>query len=311
MKSGSKVLVTGAKGLVGSAVVERLTQTNQFEVVAAGRDACDLLDRTATDRYFDEIRPDYVFHFAALVYGIMGNMRNKGLSFLNNVLINTHVIEAARRVGVRKVVAMGSGCVYPYPAPSLPLKECDLWQGMPHESEDSYAHAKRAMLAQLQAYRESDGLDSAFVISCNLFGPRDKFDVALGHVVPSLVKKFCDAKKNNGRVLIWGNGSARRDFMYVKDAAKACCIIMDKISGPVNMGSGRVSSIREIVDTLAAETGMQDRLSWDESKPNGQDFRQYDLQRLCLAGFKPDYTIEDGLRETYRWYEEHSDKARS
>lgn len=303
MNKSSVIMVTGANGLVGSALVDFLKSSGYEQVVGIGRNDCDLLNSERTTEIMVRIRPEYVFHCAARVYGILGNMNNKGISFYENILINTNIVEAARISGVNKITVMGTGAVYPYPPPGLPLKEDMIFMGLPHTSEDSYAHAKRAMLAMLRAYEESYNLKWAYVVSCNLFGPRDKFDTENGHVVPSLIKKFSDAKKSDTDVLVWGDGSARRDFMYVKDAAAALVCIMNNICGPINLGSGRVYSIRQIVDTLGHITGLASRLKWDATKPNGQEYRGYDLSNLNAAGFSCSYEIERGLEETWNWYE--------
>ena len=306
----TRIIVTGGTGLVGTALRAALADAGYANVLALGSRDCDLTDWRATRAFFAEHRCDHLVHLAARVYGIMGNMRNKGLSYLDNVLINTHAIEAARLAGVGKITAMGSGCVYPYPSPGLPLTEDMIWQGPPHESEDSYAHAKRAMYAQLVAYREQYGLPFAFVISGNLYGPHDKFDPEFGHVTPALVRKFHEAKVSGGRVSVWGTGSARRDFTYSGDVARALIAIMAQVEGPVNLGSGRVHAIREIVDTLGVITGLQDRIDWDASKPDGQDYRAYDLSRLFATGFRPQVSLADGLRATYDWYAAESHAAR-
>lgn len=299
----SMILVTGAYGLVGSALVDFLRSTGYKAVVGIGRNDCNLLNSEETKHVIARIRPDYVFHCAAKVYGILGNMNNKGISFYENVLINTNIVEAVRISKVKKITVMGTGAVYPYPPPGLPLKEEMIFMGSPHSSEDSYAHAKRALLAMLRAYEESYKLSWAYLVSCNLFGPRDKFDTENGHVVPSLIKKFSDAKKNGTDIVVWGNGSARRDFMYVKDAAAALECIMNNINGAVNLGSGKVYSIRQIVEFLGEITGLTSRIKWDASKPNGQEYRSYDLSRLFAAGFSCKYDIEYGLRETWNWHE--------
>ncbi|OZB48864.1 MAG: hypothetical protein B7X60_02885 [Polynucleobacter sp. 39-45-136] len=306
MFKNSKILVTGSAGLVGSALCERLIADGYENVIGLSRTECDLLDTAATKKYFYNQAPDYVFHCAARVYGILGNMNNKGISFYENVLMNTNVVEASRYVGVKKIVAMGTGAVYPYPSPGLPLNEDMIFMGVPHIAEDSYAHAKRAMLAMLRAYEESYGLSWAYVVSCNLFGAKDKFDTVNGHVVPSLVKKFYDAKLNDANVVVWGNGSAKRDFMYVKDAASALISIMNKATGAINLGGGVVYSIKQIVDYLATTAGMHTRVEWDSLKPNGQDYRAYDLSKLKATGFRCEYSIEDGLRETWDWYVENN-----
>ena len=302
MDKSDPILVTGGRGLVGSAVVAHLKKLGYSDVVPVGREDCDLMDRNATEALLNRIKPLHVFHAAARVYGIMGNMRNRALSFHENVVINTNVIHASHLAKVRKITVMGTGAVYPYPSPRLPLVESDIFLGRPHHAEEAYAHAKRAALAMLEAYQYDHGLDWAYVVSCNLFGPRDKFDVDFGHVVPSLIAKFHQTRKTGGKVLVWGDGSAQRDFLYVDDCAAAVQKIMEAGQGPVNIGSGIVYRIRDVVDTLARVTGMEDRIEWDASKPNGQDFRAYDLSRLQTLGFQPAYTLEQGLLATWEWY---------
>ena len=302
----SSILVTGAGGLVGSALCELLKQTGHSRVIGITSQQVDLRDRSATIRMIDAAQPEYIYHCAARVYGIRGNLDNKGLSYYDNVTINTNVIEAARIAKGRKIVAMGSGCVYPYPPPGLPLQEDMVWLGKPHPSEDSYAHAKRAMLAQLDAYKEQYGLDFAFVISGNLYGPRDKFDALHGHVIPSLISKFHRAQATGGSVTIWGDGSAKRDFLFVEDAARALAAIMNNGSGPINMGSGQVHCIRDIVDILSRLSDTLDRVVWDSSQPNGQEYRAYDLTKLGATGFVPHISLDEGLARTYAWYQHHA-----
>ena len=302
MNKNDKILITGAKGLVGSALVEHLRDEGYVNVTETGRQECDLLSALATRDFFEATKPDYVFHAAARVYGIMGNMKNKALSFYDNVMINTNVVDAAQKVGVRKITVMGTGAVYPYPSPGLPLREEMIFLGVPHPAEDSYGHAKRAMLAMLQAYEESYGLEWAYVVSCNLFGPRDKFDIEFGHVVPSLIKKFYDAKQKGEDVVVWGDGSAQRDFMYVKDTARVGLAIMNNLKGASNIGSGIVYRIRDIVNMIAEITDMQNNVVWDAEKPNGQEYRSYDLTKINAINFKCQYAIRQGLEETWAWY---------
>ena len=310
MNKHDKILITGAKGLVGSALVERLKHEGYLNVIEVGRKECDLVDPVSTRHFFEATRPDYVAHAAARVYGIMGNMKNKALSFYDNVMINTNVVDAAQKVGVKKITVMGTGAVYPYPSPGLPLKEDMIFLGVPHPAEDSYGHAKRAMLAMLAAYQESYGMEWAYVVSCNLFGPRDKFDPEFGHVVPSLVKKFFDAKQRGEKVVVWGSGSAQRDFMYVKDTARVALAIMENIKGAANIGSGTVYRIRDIVEMLADISGMSGQVVWDSEKPNGQDYRSYDLTKINSIGFKCQYSIREGLEETWNWYSDQMAKAK-
>jgi GDP-L-fucose synthase len=299
METGDTILVTGAFGLVGSAVVEHLEASGFRYVVSLAH--CDLRDPTRTLAAFRDVQPAYIFHAAARVYGILGNMNNQGKSYLENTLINTNVIEAARYVGVKKITVMGTNAVYPFP-PVLPFKEDTIFDGRPHSSESGYAHAKRGMLAMLEAYQESYGIDWAYIVSCNLYGPRDKFDPVNGHVIPALIRNFYEASLTGKPVVVWGDGSAHRNFLYVKDLARIVLLIMNGIRNQaINVGDGTVHSIREVVDTLSVIAGYTD-IRWDATKPNGQAYRAADLSRLDATGFKCQYSLEQGLRETWDWY---------
>lgn len=295
-----RILITGAAGMVGSHVAD-VFKARGCDVVTTDRSDCDLRNMADTRHLFEVFRPTHVFHPAACVYGIIGNMNNPGQSFLENTQINISVIDAAKHVGVQKITVMGTGCVYPFPPIKVPLSEEDIFMGRPHPSEAGYAHAKLGMLAMLEAYEQH--FEWAYVVSCNLFGPRDKFDPINGHVVPSLIRKFYEAKQSGGNVTVWGDGSAKRDFIYIKDAARAIATIMDKGRGPVNLGTNDVLSILDIIKMLSAISGVgPDRIEWDTSKPNGVDYRGYDLTKLKMLGFERQYTISEGLRETWNWY---------
>lgn len=302
MNKTDRILVTGAAGLMGSALVEHLRGQGYENVTALTRADCDLIDMAATFSTFERRGPDHVFHAAARVYGIMANLKNQGALFYDNCMINTNVIEASRRAGARKITVMGTGSVYPFPSPGLPLKEEMIFLGRPHAAQAGYASAKLAMLAMLEAYQDSYGLKWAYIVSANLFGPRDRFDTETGNAVPSLIRKFHDAKMNGGKVIVWGDGSAQRDFVYVKDAARIALGIMGSIEGPANMGSGQICRIRDVVDALAEITGLGDRIEWDRTKPNGQAYRAYDLSKIEGLGLKPAYSIREGLKETWDWY---------
>lgn len=302
MNKSDKIVVTGAAGLVGSALVDHLGAEGYENVIPLQRADCDLLDTPATFALFERRRPDHVFHAAARVHGTMGSMKNQERSFYENCMIDTNVVEASRRAGARKITVMGTGAVYPFPSPGLPLKEDMIFLGRPYPADAGYANAKLATLAMLEAYEESYGLKWAYIVSGNLFGPRDKFDVEFGHVVPSLIKKFYDAKKSGGTVLVWGDGSAQRDILYVNDAARVALGVMANIDGAVNMGSGRVYRIRDVVDTLSELAGMSGRIEWDQSKPNGQAYRAYDLSKIKRLGLDPVYSLRAGLEETWNWY---------
>jgi GDP-L-fucose synthase len=310
IKTRARILVTGGRGLVGRALCDRLAKMD-VEVLAPTSEECDLVSADATRAMFEKVRPQLVFHLAARVYGIMGNMNNKGLSIYENVMINTNVVESARRVGVEKIVAMGSGCVYPYPPPAERLTEDMMFLGSPHPSEDSYAHSKRLLYSMLEAYREQYGMDYAFVISGNLFGPHDSFDVENGHVTPSLLHKFYLAARDGVNVLAWGTGNAKRDFTYSSDVAEALISIMERGHGPINMGSGQVHPIRDIVEGLAEISGIgMGRVEFDTSKPDGQEYRYYDISKLFALGFRPKVSLKDGLRSAYDWFSANYNTSR-
>jgi len=304
----STILVTGGTGLVGQALTLALKNLGMLNVVSIGSKDCDLRETLTVSVLMERIKPDYVFHLAARVHGIGGNTRYKSDILVDNVLINTNVIEQARKNGVKKIVAMGSGCVYPELKGQTELFEHQVWIGPPHHSEDSYAHSKRLMLAQLDAAKEQYGLSSAFVISGNLYGPHDNFNIEEGHVIPSLVAKFFAAKKAGLPVKVWGSGVAIRDFTYADDTARALIAILYNLEGAVNMGSGMRHPIRDIVDTLHSLTGVP--VEWDATKPDGQLVRFYNLDRLMSTGFTASIALADGIRATYEWYEKNWETSR-
>jgi len=310
MAGSSRVLVTGGTGLVGRALAGILADRGFRNVVALGSRDCDLRDVQAVERMMRDISPEYVFHLAARVHGLGGNAKYKSDILYDNVLINSHVVEHARRAGVKKIVAMGSGCVYPELKGHEELFEHQIWTGPPHPSEDSYAHSKRLMLAQLQAAREQYGLAYAFAISGNLYGPHDNFNTEDGHVTPSLVAKFYEASKTGQPVRVWGSGVAIRDFSHCDDAARALIEMMDKLDGPINLGSGFRHPVRDIVAALQAVCGGSVEVEWNPSQPDGQLVRFYNLDKLAATGFKAEVTLADGVRRTYEWYEKNATTAR-
>jgi GDP-L-fucose synthase len=310
MEEDDIILITGANGLVGSHLLALLRSKGFRHVVGIGSRECDLTEFAAVRAFFAAVRPLYVFHAAAYVAGIMGNMRNQALSFLRNTLINTHVVAASHLIGVRKICALGTVAMYPDAAAHAPLREATVWDGPPHASERGYAHAKRGLLAQLDVYRESYGLQYACALSTNLYGPNDRFDIENGHVIPSLMRKFFEARQSGDPVTVWGDGSARRDFLHVEDAARALCVIMDQVDGPVNLATGETHAIREVVAVLAQHTGLTDRIVWDTTKPSGQFFREYDVSTLRDTGFRCQVDLPEGLRATYGWYATHASNTR-
>ena len=304
-----RAVVTGASGMIGSALVKELQGDDTFVVLGLSRGDVDLMDADATAVAFARAAPDIVFHVAARVAGIGGNLATPGQMFYENVRINGNVVDAARRAGARKVVAVGSAAIYSDLAP-LPMSEADIWLGPPHSSEAAYGHAKRAMLAQLEAYKEEYGLDYAYCVLTNTFGPGDKFDEAHGHVLPSLISKFHRAVNDGDELNIWGTGTPRRDFIYSKDVARALHLIGAVGSGAINIASGVEVTIRELVEKIAAVSGYAGEVLWDPAKPNGQELRSYDISRLRALGFAPAYSLDEALAETFTWYATNAGKAR-
>ncbi|MFN3235075.1 MAG: NAD-dependent epimerase/dehydratase family protein [Gammaproteobacteria bacterium] len=309
MKKQSKILVTGATGLVGTALTKILREQGFENIIPVKRKECDLTDYTKTLLFFKTHQPDFVFHLAGCVHGILGNLHHRAESYLQNTLMNTHVVDAAHKINVKKIVAMGSGVVYPDLGEAL-LKENDLWSGPVHASEYSYGYAKRNLLVQLQAYYDSYQMPYAYIISSNLYGPNDRFHSTHGHVVPALVRRFHEARKNKTAVTVWGNGSAQRDFMYVDDMARALILTLQKHEGVINVGSGEICAIRKIVDVLAKHCNLEKSVQWDAEKPNGQLFRAYDLSQLKALGFQPSLSLEEGLIRTYEWFSQNEGQFR-
>jgi GDP-L-fucose synthase len=295
-----RVLVTGASGVVGRAVAEDLAE-NDWEVIPVSTAQVDLQDDKATLALFEEIQPEYVIHLAARVHGLMGNLAHPGEVFLENVRLNTNVIEAARRVGVKRFVAMGSVAMYSDGLP-LPVKESDMWLGEPHHSEAAYAQAKRTMLAQLDAYKKQYDFDFTLAVATNMFGPGDKFDEAQGHVLPSLISKFYRGANEGAPVTAWGTGTAQRDFLYSKDAASGLRTLLTAPGGVYNLATGVEVSIKNVVEALTEVSGFTGDVSWDATKPDGQRRRLYDVSRLTALGWKPQHRLIDALAESYEWY---------
>ena len=311
MQHEASILITGGNGLVGRNLCAHLVDQGFANVYAPSSQDYDLRDHTAVTRLFEKFKPAYVFHLAGFVRGLMGNMKNQAVAYYDNVLINTNIVEACRAHQIKKIVAMGTVAMYPDPLPHIPLRESDLWQGSPHSSEYGYAMAKRGMLAHLQACSQQDGLAYACALSTNLYGPYDRFNTETGHVIPSLVKKFYDAAQSGQPVTVWGDGSAQRDFLYVKDAVTSLHLIMNSYNGVINIATGRTRDIKDAVATLARLSGVGNRILWDTNKPNGQVTRAYDVSILTGLGFSPAFTLETGLAETYDWYVANQHKART
>lgn len=309
MEKKSNIIITGASGVLGVALKGLLEDAGYSNVHAPTSIECNLIEKESCDQYFKNVKPEYVFHLAGRVYGLGGNEKFKASTIYENLLINTNVIHASYLGGVKKIVSMGTVAMYPDPAISIPAIENDLWKGYPHKSEESYAIAKLAMLSTLQAYNYSYGLEYSVALSTNLYGPSDRFNSDTGHVIPSLIMKFYNAMVENTPVEIWGTGIAERDFLYSSDAARGLLLIMDQVTGPANLVSGKVVKIKTVVEILSEISGVNN-IYWDSGKPDGQLLRSYDSSKLKELGFVPEVDLFEGLQRTWDWYNQFSTLAR-
>ena len=302
------ILVTGASGVLGMSLVAQLQAQGETVSTVSSTDV-DLRDREATMVAIGRLRPRRIFHLAAKVHGLGGNSAFQAEMFSDNARINMNVIDAAHRCGCEKFIAVSTVAIYASDLPR-PVKETAIWDGAPHASERAYGQAKRAMLAQLEAYRSQYGFAFAYPIMTNLYGPHDRYDPVHGHVVPSLIAKFHAAAMRGGHVDVWGTGRAERDFLFADDAARALTLVCQSGEGPINVATGKTVAVREIVNILVELTGVTD-VRWDATKPDGQLERSYDVSKLLALGFDPAHKIVDGLHRTYDWYAAQFPNVRS
>lgn len=302
------IIVTGGSGVLGRALVAALEADNQ-DVRVLSSSEIDLRDRDRTITLFKDLRPTLVYHLAAKVFGLGGNTAFPAEMFADNVRINMNVIDGVQQSGCEKIVAVSTVATYSSDAPR-PVIEDAIWDGPPHRSEAAYGHAKRAMLAQLEAYGTQYGLRFAYPIMTNIYGPHDRFDQVHGHVVPSLIAKFHHANQSGAGVDVWGTGRAERDFVYADDAAEALIQIGAGFEGPINVATGDTVPIRRVVEILSAQSGIDD-VRWDATKPDGQLERSYNVDKLRALGFVPRTSIEQGLAQTLDWYTENYPNVRA
>ena len=296
----SRVLVTGGGGFLGSRLVERLG-ADGHDVVAARRRDYDLTHEADAERLFADARPELVFHLAAEVGGIGANRANPGRYWYANLVMGANVLEQSRLHGVGKLVIAGTVCAYPKHTP-VPFREESLWDGYPEETNAPYGVAKKAVLVGAQAYREQYGLDAVFLLPANLYWPGDNFDLETSHVIPALVRKMLEG---GDEVVLWGDGSPTREFLYVDDCVEALCLAAERYDGsdPVNLGSGHEISIRDLANLVAEVIGFAGEIRWDESMPNGQPRRSLDASKAReLFGWEARTPLRDGLERTVAWY---------
>lgn len=302
---GKRILVTGGNGFLGGHVLDRLRRAGCAHVYAPCRADFDLTRQDAIERLFAEVRPEVVIHLAAEVGGIGANQRNPGYFFYSNAMMGIQLIEAARVHGVEKTVVLGTICSYPRVTP-VPFQEDYLWNGYPEEVTGPYGIAKKAILVQCQSYRQQYGMNAVFLFATNLYGPRDHFDPESSHVVPAIIRKCVDAKRGGAsEVVLWGDGTATREFLYVEDAAEGILRATESYDKPepVNLGTGRETSIRELAERITGILDFRGAIRWDAGKPNGQPRRCLDVTRAEREfGFRASTPLEEGLRRTIGWY---------
>jgi GDP-L-fucose synthase len=309
-----RLVVTGGAGFLGSFVVQKLRQRGCEHIVAPRSNEYDLRGRDDIIRLYTEARPEIVIHLAAVVGGIGANRANPGRFFYDNAIMGIQMMEYARQFDVEKFVAVGTVCAYPKFAP-VPFKEDELWNGYPEETNASYGLAKKMMLVQAQAYRTQYGFNTIYLLPVNLYGPGDNFDLDTSHVIPALIRKCVEAKENkDDQIVLWGDGSPTREFLYVEDAAEGIVKATEKYDGsePVNLGTGKEISIRDLAQMIAEEVGFSGSIVWDKSKPNGQPRRCLDTSRAReYFGFQAQYAFREGIAKTVDWFMAHRPNNRA
>jgi GDP-L-fucose synthase len=307
MDSNSKVFVAGNRGLVGSAIVRNLIGKGYKNIYSAPRTHFDLRDQNDVEKYFEVNRPEYVFLAAAKVGGIKANNDYPAQFIRDNLQIQTNVIDAAYRHGVKKLVFLGSSCIYPKFA-TQPITEDQFMTGPLEPTNDAYAIAKIAGIRMCKAYYQQHGFNAISLMPTNLYGPNDNFDLETSHVLPALIRRFHEAKESNAPyVECWGDGSAMREFLYVDDMAEASIYCMLNYDDPeiINIGTGEDLTIKSLTEKIVDVIGYTGEVRWDTSKPNGTPRKVLNVDKLKSLGCEPKTTLHDGLIKTYEWYKEN------
>jgi GDP-L-fucose synthase len=305
MDSESKVFVAGNRGLVGSAIVRNLISKGYKNIYSAPRTHFDLRDQNDVEKYFETNRPEYVFLAAAKVGGIKANNDYPAQFIRDNLQIQTNVIDAAYRHGVKKLLFLGSSCIYPKFA-TQPIREDQLMTGALEPTNDAYAIAKIAGIKMCQAYRQQYGFNAISLMPTNLYGPNDNFDLETSHVLPAMIAKFHNALNHSKywEVKLWGDGSAMREFLYVDDLAEACHVCMQKYDEPeiINVGTGEDITIKQLAETIADVIGYDRHINWDITKPNGTPRKVLNVDKIKSLGWEPKIGLREGIESTYKWY---------
>jgi GDP-L-fucose synthase len=303
--SSKRIVVTGGAGFLGKHLVRRLDRIGCRNVIAPTHSECDLTRLDAIESLLSKHEHEVLIHVAAVVGGIGANKENPGRYFYENAIMGIQLIESARRFGVEKSVVLGTICAYPKFTP-LPFHEEALWDGYPEETNAPYGLAKKMMLVQCQAYRDQYGMNAIYLLPVNLYGPGDNFDLQSSHVIPALIRKCVEAVRDgNKEIILWGDGSPTREFLYVEDAVEGILLATKSYDkpDPVNLGSGMEISIRDLATTIAELTGFTGEIVWDKSKPNGQPRRCLDVTRAEREfNFRAVTPFQTGLRKTIDWY---------
>jgi len=303
-----RVCVTGGAGFLGSFLVEKLRQHGAEQIFVPRIENYDLVKQDDILRMLNDAQPDVILHLAALAGGIGANRARPAEFFYINLMMGVQLIHEAWKFGVGKFVAVGTICAYPKFTP-LPFKEENLWDGYPEETNAPYGLAKKMLLVQAQAYRQQYGFNTIYPLPVNLYGPGDNFDLQTSHVIPALIRKCIEAREaREKQVVLWGDGSPTREFLYVEDAAEGLVRATERYDGddPFNLGSGQEINIKELANLIARLTGFEGQITWDTSKPNGQPRRALDTSRaLDYFGFQAKTPLQEGLRRTIEWYEKN------
>jgi len=309
MDNNSKVFVAGHNGLVGSSIIRNLKSKHYENIYWVRRSNCDLTNKVQVDAYFEQSKPEYVFLAAAKVGGIGGNSTYPAEFIYENLMIQTNIIDAAYRNGVKKLVFLGSSCIYPKMA-DQPITEDALMTGPLEPTNDAYATAKIAGIKMCQAYRQQYGFNAISLMPTNLYGPNDNFDINTGHVLPSLMAKFHGSleKSKHWVVKLWGDGSPMREFLHVDDLAEACIKCMQDYDEPepINVGTGEDVTIKELAETIVDVVGYKNYYEWDTSKPNGTPRKVLNVDKMKSLGWEPKIGLREGIESTYAWYKENA-----